>query len=805
MPDRTTTSPAYTAAQIAQALGSSRRGVRRALAGVPAQVRLLDGQETKCWRLDQLPACWRERMEAAAAGNGYNSVAGLLTSTDAKWEPVLSLRDCAESASQRALKLRDALATPLTLRNDRTVSRTELEAIGLRDYQAVFRHKVTARHWWRLFERTLERAGAGDDFHRLELYLDEQPALKREAESVEPETLADGPFFHVDQTLARCHDPNHLNEEGRRLVWNAALELWNAQVEAATATPKAKADLLAHLFNRTPSLAPSREALRKAFDRRFARWMPADNGLLALKDKRADANRARMLPLNRDDLDLLTIYTVEVTGARISQAWRECVRDGFLSSETTGRFLCNPASKSHVPTVVRNAIKHDVDMLFKEARRPKHTRDNGAWIDRCWDRIPALSWYCADDCTLPVYYRIPDGKGWWTLVRGQFLLMICARTTCVLGFALMPERNYNARVIRTLCTRTFDEHGLPRRGFYFENGIWKSSRILKGAQGEAALEWDQVELGLCEFGLRFIHAKRARSKPVERVLGALQNYMEGDPGYAGRDERRDPVEHFQRAKLLLESRKIDPERFYTQDQWVTRLDEVCQLYNAEPQGGKHTRGLSPDDALSAFRSTDDPPVKPDASWRYLLAHHKRAVRVTANGITLRFGKQVFNYKNEHTGTLRGQTMLAWFDPETPEVLAVTDLDRLNPFCVARSQSPDAIIEPDDEAGQALLAQERGRCEAHMSYARTRYRILKQKHAHQVRRSIVSPAVASLGVEIERQKLEVRTQTRTLASARRVAREVGIDPESVRRPEQLDDLRDFQRSLSAFKKKIKAES
>ena len=57
------------------------------------------------------------------------------------------------------------------------------------------------------------------------------------------------------------------------------------------------------------------------------------------------------------------------------------------------------------------------------------------------------------------------------------------------------------------------------------------------------MSWGETELGLREFGVRFKHSRLPRSKPVERVIGALQNLMEGLPGYVGRNEM---VEKFER-------------------------------------------------------------------------------------------------------------------------------------------------------------------------------------------------------------------------------------------------------------------
>ena len=51
----------------------------------------------------------------------------------------------------------------------------------------------------------------------------------------------------------------------------------------------------------------------------------------------------------------------------------------------------------------------------------------------------------------------------FNVVRGQWLLVCDERTDNPLSFLLMPDRNYNSRVIRTLNTKTFSDEriGLP--------------------------------------------------------------------------------------------------------------------------------------------------------------------------------------------------------------------------------------------------------------------------------------------------------------------------------------------------------
>jgi len=295
-----------------------------------------------------------------------------------------------------------------------------------------------------------------------------------------------------------------------------------------------------------------------------------------------------------------------------------------------------------------------------------------------------------------------------------------------------------------------DTHGLPRRGFYFERGVWEKSKLLKGASTAGPLSWGETEQGLREFGLEFKHSNLPRSKPVERVIGALQNLMEGLPGYCGRNEQVEKFERFQKLKREVENRKLDPAgHFFTEDQWAGKLEELCHAYNADVQQGKMTGGLSPDEAFAKYAKTDDPPVKFPPQCRYLLAHHKRPARVTTNGITLTFGKNRYNYRNTETGKLIGREVLTWFDPETPDVLAVTDMHRNNPFCVERSADVPAM-----SADDAAMAAEQERIGQHHKPILARYRILAARHRPQFRHFITDAETVERGATFDRARAEI---------------------------------------------------
>ena len=447
-------------------------------------------------------------------------------------------------------------------------------------------------------------------------------------------------------------------------------------------------------------------------------------------------------------------------------------------------YLSNPADKSHVPRNIREQVKHKIDLLDDIHHGPRQASLNGAFISRDWSQVPAGDWYQADDCTLPIYYYEPNEEGWFTLWRGQCLEMIELRSTRIIGYALLSSRSYNSLAIRTLITKTWDVHGLPREGFYFERGIWKSSKILTGSQ--APLSWAEVEGGLRDLGLRFIHARLPRAKPIEGVLGAVQNRMEGNPGYVGRSEQTDRFERVEQDMRLVASKKLHPkDRFWPSSEWLARLDEIFAQYNAETQDGKMTGGLSPDEAFGSYQKTGDPQVKLDASCRYLLAHHRRPLRVTSNGITLRFGKQVFNYRNEETGRLVGQVVFCWFNPETPEVLCVTDTKCRHPFAVERSQDVPAI-----DASPEQMKQEMSRIAAHQAPAKSYYRILKAKFSPQFRRNLVDAQTASLGGEFQSQSEEVLRgrgeQQARARTVRQAAERLGIPSALVRNSTPSDE-------------------
>ena len=792
----------FTAAQIARALEKDRRTLQRLLRDVaPSGAVIVSGKAASTWTVSALPVSVQGELKTRAEKHGFRDAEALLNEPFKKWEPPLPLSEIAQSSLDKAAKLQRALRNVLALQNDLSISSGDLERIGLNDYRREFGSTITDRYLRELVKRTIERDAGAGAFERIEIFLEERPARKN-SPAPAISLAVQSEYRELLEIVSEFKDPARPTSEEKGYLFLRSLELFDEKISAGVKPAKARRALLDFLWRNAPFLAKSANALRVAFQFKYKRWTESDRDAAALVDNREEKSGFHRAPeLTEQDRDALIAHAVLKCGGRVSQAWRELCARRALSEELLGYYLSNPASKSYCPARIRDAVKYEIEMMDDIHHGPRTDKLNGAHLLRNWDSVASMDWFCADDATLEVYFYIPDGKGWFTLTRGQLLLMIDVRTTRILGYALLPERSYNARAIRTLITKTCDEHGLPRKGFYFESGIWKTSRLLKGNQDETPFSWSEAELGLRSFGMKFIHSRLPRSKPVERVLGAIQDLMDGEPGFVGGNEMKEKFERVQRHKLDVEAQKAHPsEHFYSFEQWITRLDEFCAQYNSDKQDGKMTGGLSPDEAFTKFTRVDDPPIKLPAGCRYLLSHHRRPVKVTNNGITLRFGKQVFNYRDEQTGKLRGQTVLAWFNPETPELLSVTDMNRENPICVERTEEVPAM-----EAPEELLAQEMARANSHLSYARTRYRILKARNAAPFRRNIADAQTVLLGTEMAGQQnkiLEKRSEEQKQQSrVRQAARELQVTlPASVaRRPQQAQNLKRLNELLKPEEK------
>jgi hypothetical protein len=788
----------FTAAQIARAIQRPKRSVLESLRQTPpSETKIISGNQARAWSKDALPRNILTALEDIASRR-KSSVDALLLSLPSRWFPPHPLSELSREAIERASLLQRSLALTLAQLNDVNLTTTEFERLGVEDYRRIFGHSISTRHWRRLFRRTLTRDGGAENWGRLEIYLDESPARRAEFKKRVVHTPAVfQPLQELISSFANPADPTELEQD---CLWIYAFEHYERETKRTDKPKTVKRATLKFLFDNASFLGRSPKGIKVQFDRKLKRWINGGRVPAAIADARTK-NPGRPAPKLAEEEEHALLAKALRTGGGITQAWRESKESGIFSNRISQHYTSTPASKSYVPGRIRKLIHAKMKMLSDHHHGPRAAKLNGAYINRDPSTFNAGDWFQADDCTLPNYYYTESEEG-FALVRGQFLAMCDVRSTFILGFVLIPQRNYTAHHIRNLTTVVADRYGLPRRGFYYENGMWRNARLLHGRRDE--INWHETEMGLRGLGLQFRHAKLPRGKVIERVFGLLQNHLESEPGYAGRDERHDKFERVQEQLSLVRRGKAQPEDFFlSETEYLKRLDGIVHIYNEERQEGKYCPGLSPREAFEKFHG-EEPRIRLAGSSRHLLATHKMRARSGRNGISFRFGKQQFTYKSRETGELRGQELIVWFNVENPSVISVTNLkeDPRTLFTVEREISVPGMDAPP-EVLEAALAQN----EAHEAYRKGLYRAVSQNFStgfagRMFRQNLIDHKTAELGNAMQKQHAKIKRQRseerkRAAAIDRKAAR-LGIGPGVIsRRPgakEGVEQMTSAMRNL-----------
>ncbi len=749
----------------------------------------VNGRAFDGWTVAALPDDLRAELMAVQKRERFATLDAMLAAAPRRYEPPLPRAEIAEHCWRQAAMLQHALAPSLARMHAGNLNAAEFERRGVSDYAEHFGQAVSPRHWRALFKRVCDRDGGREQWDNAALYLPERLARKTSPApaSGHVDGAAESGFADIITRLAACADPGAPNEAERAGIWELVFTHYDRLVKGRGQPAKRARRLLCDFIAaRAPVLAPTRDALLKAFLYKLAKRTSVPTDAKALRDERRhNSGNHDGWELPEADRDLVIARAVFKYRGDILPAWQDLLRGGDVNGEklttaTIARYAGKSKNIYHVPASIRDSIRAEVEIQTILHQSPRAFDAIKGYVRRNYDGIASLRCMMADDFTMPVYFYVPDGTGWFNLVRGQCLVFIDFRSLCVLGWSLQPERNYSSLTIRSQCTTVFEGYNVPDV-LYFERGIWESSSLLKGRTAPCSTV--EISQGLRELGIEFIHAIRPRSKTVERVGGILQDLMEAEPGYCGRDERRDCPEATRQSILAVERalnkppeerEKFHPARlgFLSYDQWNTRLREIINQYNARPQGGHILDGRSPDAALEEFRDLENAPTQFGPGFRFLFATQKEIRPVTLNGVTLRIGKTSFTYRGAAISHLVGREVLLWFDPENPEFATITDLDRRNPVCVERSESPNAL-ESFTAPDSGTLARELARIEGQASYMKARFNVIKRKFALKSRPILADADTIELGRQIAQRTDAAHTEKRQRVKAQRLAREIGM--------------------------------
>jgi hypothetical protein len=379
--------PLFTAAEIAQVLGVDRVTAKSKLATVPHDgIKLIRGQRARAWRIESLPPAYVQRLEAIRQAKRFPSIADLLTMPVERYFSAVPLAEIAQPEIDAARRLQRALMRTL---QQPELRGSELESAGLEDYAREFGRDVSASHWARLYRRTIERDGGLKEWHRIELFLPENP------QRIGLETIA-AKAMGLDllaMALANVGTPAKATIEEKDLVWLRACDQLRDLLADAHDQRKARKAVL-KLLSKSGCVGKG-AALARNFQRKWKSYKGSDHHASAILDKRPKANQQRLTKLPEQDRNRLIAAIVDCEG-RASQGWREARAAGVLSGETHQRFITNPRSKSYVPQTVLRDVALDARKAVEARRRPRTAELNGAYIPRDPEGLFAGDSYCAD-------------------------------------------------------------------------------------------------------------------------------------------------------------------------------------------------------------------------------------------------------------------------------------------------------------------------------------------------------------------------------------------------------------------------
>ena len=778
----------FTAWQIARAARLTRQAISQGLQGItPRETVNVSGTAAGAWSWSDLLLEWQMAITRRGVKRGFENGERFLESLrQTPWKSPLPWGLVRQREQEKAVKLQKAMARALELRASAGVAARQAEEMGLQDFQAQFGYSISARQWRRLLSRTIDRDGGEENWQRLEIYLDDRAFVK----AAPRREVLQSQYQHreLDEVFATLQNRQNPTAEDRPFLWDAVLAHYERNTDGLTDSPASnrtrrmfKASLVSYLFKAFPehTLCATEASLKRRFDEKLILWRNGGRSPGALQDKRALNSGNFSNQEYTEDLKKIRNLAIQLDGNE-ALAHRMLRERGELSEEFCKRYAFNPREdKSALPKAVRDSISAEVNMCLPLRRGPWQARMTGPHIPRDWSGVMPGDWFCADDVTWNHYFKIQAPGGQWEVLRGECLLMTDLRTGYPLDFLLIPGK-YNGEHVRSLALRVHDRVGLPRCGFYFEKGVWASRLITGDNRQGTPVHWREAENGLCSAGLKLEikHATTPRAKPIEGLLGIIQERMRCIFGFVGFNEREYDAERIQ--AMIARARRGDASalsQFPTIREWADKIAAVLQDFAHDPQNSKMLDGATPAEMWRDEVAKHPLRVLP-MNARYVLSTHQKRVTVRQEGIVIKIRGREHVYFSGETGPLIGKEVLAFYNIEMPELLTVSDLSRQKYFTVHE------VVLPAMSATREQIAEVNALRKAHMSHAKAVFGEIRHEVVSQVcRDNEFSEGEKALGEfhnnEMKACKAESAKTAQSVNKARRKAIAAGFDPNRLR--------------------------
>ncbi|MEO5804100.1 MAG: hypothetical protein ABIR24_11285, partial [Verrucomicrobiota bacterium] len=461
----------FSANKIALELGWKRQAVQRMLAHVAPDGKIVSsGNETAAWHFESLTEIIRKGLLTAYPRRGFRSVYDLLNAVPAVWPCPLPISAVQSTFVDRAYKLRDALTLPL--QRQHLISSGELTQLGLKEFQKAFGYSIGGKQWRRLFDRTVSRDGGCENFLRVEIFLD-SAAFQR---SRPTPAVAAKLHLHrcLDEIISNLENKSAPTLADREWIFTEAFRHFEkllSENEDRREQKHIKKSLVKYLFCTVPRISKTEFAMRRAFEINLQKWRVKGQPSTGWLDMRPLKSGNFRTPDFAEDKKKIGDLSISL-GGNESLAYRKLRRAGKLSQGFIEHFHYDVRrAKSYVPKSIREEITPRVNMCLPRWRSEREEKAKGPYIPGDHSDYAPGDYFTGDDVTWNHSFFYYDERGQLHIERGECLVLVDRRSNYIIDFVLIAGK-YNSRHIRSLISKVHDKHGLPRKGWKFERGVW---------------------------------------------------------------------------------------------------------------------------------------------------------------------------------------------------------------------------------------------------------------------------------------------------------------------------------------------
>jgi len=662
--------------------------------------KFVKGNAAAAWTLAQLPPALLNLAETTRMNGNYRTVNDVFTNPRKRWQPALPLDKICEADIQSAEKLRAALQPWLIRQHE--LKAGELKAGALASYRQHFGHEISARYLDEIFERTIQRDGGREQWNELAIYLTGRLKPKDLPADVVSAALADD-FADLENFMAAFVNPHNPSESERGGLWALAFNKFTELASAGQPEKSASRRVRQFLFARAKFLAPTRNALRMAFERKLDQWQRENPDSLA-DGRKANGDRPEY---PSKDIRRVRHSAVLKNGGRIDCAWRE--EWPMLSEYTRQRH----ARSRKCPRAFYQLVNREkVDALDARVKGRRKLRKIVGSVTRNADGIHTMARWAVDDWTsnVVVAFRNPDGTV--SLIQPQIITVMDFASRKWVGWSISNDKAPTAELVCEAILDGFRRHNVPRK-LYVENGFVFGKSL--NVNGKVDDQGRTIVAGLVQYGCTLHHFDKmspTSKGELEKSFDLFQRQMERHPGYAGRLQMLDASDDFKKEQRLIASGKVDATKYrYTFEEFIRVMHQMIEAWNAAPQYG-HLRGLSPNEAFEALKDANDPPIHFDNRLHWMLANERYRVPVTAGGVTFRHYGRKIQVRGGELPQHVGEEFWALVDRRDDSMVTFMSLDYRHTFTVETCQQPSAD-ETRIGTGGSVLGAELGKIGTHM--------------------------------------------------------------------------------------------